>query len=125
MYTIGHIDREIYKRVSEDIRTDEVIITDERIAHIKERHPGAYEAFSEHLRAIVEEPDYILPGNRENTAMILKEIVSTGGITKVVLWLATPRGDPGYKNSIMTLVKIDRDDWERLLRNKKILYRRQ
>lgn len=37
MHTIGKIDRNIYKCVTEDIVTDEVIITDERIAHIIQR----------------------------------------------------------------------------------------
>ena len=123
--TIGHIDRDKYRGISEDIRTDEVIITDERIAHIKERHPGAYEKYSKYLKEIVENPDYILLGNRKNTAMILKGIRDEGEVTKTVLWLATHGDNPDYKNSIMTLVKIDRADWERLKRNKKILYSRQ
>ncbi len=42
MHTVGRIDREIYKCITEDIRTDEVIITDEQIQHIEERHPGNY-----------------------------------------------------------------------------------
>ncbi|RKI78934.1 hypothetical protein D7V90_16685 [bacterium 1xD42-87] len=37
MHTIGKINRDIYKCVTEDIVTDEVIITDERIAHIIQR----------------------------------------------------------------------------------------
>ena len=36
------LDKELYKVVTEDIRTDEVIITDERIQHIQERHPDDY-----------------------------------------------------------------------------------
>ena len=42
VFTIGKIDIEIYKCVAEDIVTDEVIITDERIQHIKSRHPDDY-----------------------------------------------------------------------------------
>ena len=37
---VGKIDREVYSCVAGDIVTDEVIITDERVQHIKERHPG-------------------------------------------------------------------------------------
>ena len=37
---LGKIDREVYSCVAGDIVTDEVIITDERVQHIKERHPG-------------------------------------------------------------------------------------
>ena len=46
VHSIGKIDREIYKCITEDIRTDEVIITDNQIQHIKDRHPEAYERFS-------------------------------------------------------------------------------
>ena len=35
MHLIGKIDKNIYKCITEDIVTDEVIITDERIRHIK------------------------------------------------------------------------------------------
>lgn len=35
MHHIGQIDIEKYRVVTEDIRTDEVVITDERIQHIK------------------------------------------------------------------------------------------
>lgn len=37
MHTIGRIDKNIYKCVAGDIVTDEVIITDERIAYIIQR----------------------------------------------------------------------------------------
>ena len=45
MYVVGKIDQEIYQCITNDIVTDEVIITDERIEHIKERHPNDYERF--------------------------------------------------------------------------------
>lgn len=124
VHTVGHIDKRIFQVVTEDIRTDEVIITDERIAHIKARHPGAYEQFGGRIKDIVEMPDYILEANRPDSALILKEFEDDGGTTKTVLRLATSKDNPSYKNSIMTLVKIDRSDWNRLVKNKKILYRR-
>ena len=43
MRYVGKIDKEKYRCITEDIVTDEVIITDERIGHIKERHPNDYE----------------------------------------------------------------------------------
>ena len=62
------LDKELYKVITEDIRTDEVIITDERIQHIQERHPDDYERFSAYLAEIVQNPDYIIrdppPANR-------------------------------------------------------------
>ena len=64
---VGKINREIYKCVTEDIVTDEVIITDERIAHIKERHPNDYERFISYIAEILADPDYIIEANKEHT----------------------------------------------------------
>ena len=41
MYSIGKINQKIYKCITEDIITEEVIITDNQIQHIKDRHPEA------------------------------------------------------------------------------------
>ena len=57
---IGKIDKEIYKCVTDDITTDEVIITDERIAHIKEKHPNDYEMYRRFLTESVENPSISL-----------------------------------------------------------------
>lgn len=43
VHIVGKIDRNIYKCITDDIVTDEVIIIDERIRHIQERHPNDYE----------------------------------------------------------------------------------
>ena len=45
MQIVGKIDKNIYKCIVDEFVTDEVIITDERIRHIKDRHPNDYERF--------------------------------------------------------------------------------
>ena len=45
MNYVGKIDREIYKCITEDIVTDDVVITDERIKHTEENHPGDYKNY--------------------------------------------------------------------------------
>ena len=74
MYLVGKIDIEIYNCITKDITTDEVIITDKQIDHIKNRHPNDYELFNKYLEKIVEQPDYIIEANKPFTALILKEI---------------------------------------------------
>lgn len=125
MRFVGKIDLEIYKCVSADIITDEVVITDERIQHIMEHHPGAYEQYASYFRAILEEPDYIIEANREKTAVILKEIDENGENFKLILRLVTSTDDAAFKNSIITFMKISDKDWDRLLKNKRILYKRE
>lgn len=123
VYYIGKIDREIYKCVTKDIRTDEVIITDVQIQHIKDRHPNDYERFSHYFADIVACPDYIIETNKENTALILKEIEIENKMFKTVLRLITSTDPAEYKNSIITFMKIDDREWNRLIKNKKVLYR--
>ena len=102
-----------------------VIITDNQIQHIKERHPGDYERFATYFGEIVENPDYIVETNKANTALILKEILLEGEMFKTVLRLVTSQDNTDYKNSIITFMKIDEKEWNRLLRNKRILYKKE
>ena len=78
VYSVGKIDIEIYKCVTEDIQTDEVIITERQIEHIKERHPSDYERYFSYAHEIIREPDYILEANKPNTAFVLKLLLITG-----------------------------------------------
>ncbi len=125
VHIIGKIDRDIYKCITEDILTDEVIITDERIGHIKERHPNDYERFCLYIPEIISHPDYIIEANKPNTGVILKEIEEHGEKFKLILRIKV-EGDPKeYKNSIMTFWHIGETTWKKSLKNKKILYKRE
>lgn len=119
------LNKELYKVVTKDIRTDEVIITDERIQHIQERHPDDYERFSTYLAEIVQSPDYIIRDPRPQTGMLLKEITvgETGEHFRIALRLAASQDPAHYKNSIITFLKIRQKEWERLIHNKEILYK--
>ena len=125
LHYIGKINLDIYRCISEDIRTDEVIITDTQIAHIKERHPNVYENFGHNLSDIISSPDFILEANKPHTAIILKQVQTDDGFTKTVLRMATPEDNPAFKNSIITFMKIDENTWNRLIKNKKVLYKRE
>lgn len=122
---IGNIDKDIYKCVTDDIVTSEVIITDERIEHIKSRHPDDYERFYSYLPEIIERPDYILKANKANTAVILKQIQLNGEKFQLVLKLKTSEDKEAYKNSVITFLKINERTWNKYLRNKIILYTRE
>ena len=123
VYTVGHIDRDIYKCVTEDIQTDEVIITDERIAHIKERHPNDFERYSEYIADIVAHPQYILEANKPNTAFLLKEYAKDDERFQMILRLTVTGDVPGYKNSVITFLKVEEKRFQRYLRTKNILYK--
>ena len=123
MYFIGRINKQIYSCVSNDIVTDEVIITDSQIRHIKDRHPDDYERFSKYFEEIISFPDYIIESKKPDTAVILKEIVDNGERFQTILRLCTSKEPEGYKNSIITFLRLDKKRWDRYLRTKRILYK--
>ena len=125
VHSVGKIDRKIYSCITEDIVTDEVVITDNQIQHIKDRHPNDYERFSNYFSEIVSNPDYIIEANKPDTAVILKEIEDNGEKFQTVLRLCTSKETDGYKNSIITFLRIDEKRWNRYLRTKAILYKKE
>lgn len=125
MQLVGKINKKIYQCITPDIVTDEIIITDERIEHIKKRHPNDYERYYGYLKEIVEYPQYIVETNKPYTALILKEFTDGGEQFKTVLRLVVSHDHPNFKNSIITFMKINDREWKRLLKNKKILYRNE
>ena len=118
MHYIGKIDKKIYRCVTNDIRTDDVIITDERIMHIKERHPNDYEKYFEYMRLIIEQPDYIIEANKRNTAVVLKEINTNNEKFKLILRIVMKNDPKEYKNSIISFWKIGNTTWKKNLKNK-------
>ena len=111
MYLVGKIDIEIYNCITKDITTDEVIITDERIQHIKEHHPNNYEQYYSYMRSIIENPEYIIEANKPNTALILKSFSNGNETFKTVLRLITSSDNSKFKNSIITFMKINEKEW--------------
>ena len=123
MQIVGRIDIEKYKVVSDRIRTDEVVITDERIQHIRDRHPQDLERYSGYMKDMLENPQYILEANKPNTAFLLKEYVEAGEHVQLILRLAVEGDKPGYKNSVITFLKVEDKRFKRYLRTKKVLYK--
>ncbi len=122
---VGKIDREIYKCVTKDIVTEDVIITDNQITHIKERHPNDYERYGEYIPKILNDPDYILEANKPDTAFVLKSISENNKKFQLILRLKTKNDPEHYKNSIITFLKIKDKEWKRCIKNKKILYKKE
>lgn len=119
------IDKSLYSMVDQHLVTDEVIITEQQILHIEEGHPGDYARLAVHVPDVLQQPDYILRGNRPHTALVLKQISTPEMTAEVVLRLKVS-GDPEeYKNSIITMWNISQKRYRRLLRQSKILYKKE
>lgn len=125
VHIVGKIDKNIYKCITEDIVTDEVIITDERIQHIKERHPNDYEEVINNMSEALNHPEYILQDGRPNTGLVVKSIGDSDGNIQTVLRIHTSEDEKGYKNSVISCWKISNKRLQNYLRNKQILYKKE
>ena len=124
MRSLGKLDLRIYRCVAPELVTDEVILTDERIQHIQQRHPGHLEEIFPFLPLADASPDYILE-DAPSTALILKWIETNGLRFQVVLRVRMPSDPEGYKNSVLSTWKISARRWNNYITNKKILYKKE
>lgn len=125
MINLCKLDMEKYKCVADTIVTDEVIITEERIEHIRERHPSDYERYCAYIPEIIREPDYIIGANKASTAVVMREIEENGEKFKLILRLKVENDPADYKNSVISFWKIGDTTWRKLVKNKPVLYKRE
>lgn len=124
MQVICKIDKRIYSCVSSDIVSDIVILRTERISHIQAHHPDDYERYGHYIRQMIEQPDYIIETDKPRTAFILKSFIVDRQQFRLILRLHTASDDPMFENSIITFQYIREKEYRRLIKNKRILYKR-
>ena len=122
MRFVGKLNRKIYSCITEDIVTDEVIIIDNQIEHIMERHKDSYEEIIDFLEDVITDPDYIIKDKRKYTGLLIKQVKINDYHVQLVLRLCTSEDEPGYKNSVISCWEISNNRLQNYLRNKTILY---
>ena len=126
VYYVGKIDMEIYSCVTDDITTDDLIITEKQVEHIFERHPNDFKDTKDVITCIqkaVSSPDYIVESEKPFTAFILKELSYEKEKSRLIMRIKTSSDPENYRNSIITFQKMREKEWNRILKNKKILYK--
>ena len=124
IHNLGTLDWNIYDCISGNHITDEVIITEEQMLHIRDRHPEAYIDTMHYLREILDDPDYIFKDKRPNTGLVIKKIPDDEESSLLVLKIITSDDNKNYKNSVITSWKITEKRLNNYLRNKEIIYKK-
>ena len=77
------------------------------------------------LKNIIEKPDYIIEDNKHsNTLIFLKEIENIDKKGRIVVRLALGHDNYHTKNSIITLMKLNKRTWNQTIRNRgKIIWK--
>ena len=107
MKYVGKLDKEKIKFLGNIITTEEVIITEERIAHVKARHQNDYEKYSKYLLDIIKYPDYIcIDKKNENTIFAMKCIENNN--IQVVIKLQTDKKEIHRKKFYTNILEYKR-----------------
>ncbi len=120
---IGKIDINKLGKYKDLVVTDEVILTEERIQHIKERHLEQFEELQDYIEDVVYNPDYILQDmEHEETVILLKEIIKDKKRIKMIIKLSTNKKEE-RRNSIITFWKIRERDYNKTIQKSKIIFK--
>lgn len=120
MQYITNLDKKKLGIYEKDIITEEVILTDERLyEHIILFHEEEYKQLRPYLKDIIQNPDYIVEDNRhEDTMIYLKQIDEIEKNGRVVIKLALGKDKEHNKNSIITLMKLNKRTWNQTIKNR-------
>lgn len=124
---ITNLDKNKLGAYGELLITEEVVLTDERLnEHILIYHEKEYKELKPYIKSIIERPDYIIEDNKhEDTMIYLKEIEEIEKNGRVVIKLALGKDIKHSKNSIITLMKLNKRTWRQTINNRgKIIWKK-
>lgn len=122
---ICKIDLDLYKCASDNIITDEVVLTKKQEIHIRdENNRDVLDKYINDIESILNNPDYILDDEKnKNTVKVIKSIpYCKNKNIHIVLRLVVVDDNPNYKNSIITAWEISDKKLGQLIRNKTVLF---
>lgn len=123
---IAKLNKNILGSYGNKLLTEDVILTDERLyEHILLYHEEEYKQLRSYLKTIINNPDFIIEDNKHfDTLIFLKDIESVGKKGRVVIKLALGQDINHPKNSIITLMKLNKRTWNQTIRNRgKIIWK--
>lgn len=121
VHEVGEINPQHIESEFGKIRSNQVIVTDERIQHIKDHHPQDYELFLKYGKETVIKPDLIIQDTKNTgTAFYVKKLTDTN--LNVIIRLALEGDDPNYLNSVMSFYRIRESNLKKLIKKNKLLY---
>ena len=117
---LGKINIDVIEKEFGNIQTDEIIVTNERENHIKDRHPEDYELFQKYGSETVNNPDFIIrDGKNLGTVFMVRKLPDTN--LNVVVRVALDTDEEGLKNSVMTFYRIRERNLKKLIAKNSIL----
>lgn len=122
--SLGKINTAILESAFGFIQTDEIVVTDERINHIRIRHPEDYDLFVQYGVSSVSDPDFVIKDEKNvGTVFMVKKLPDTN--LNVVVRVVLESDDTKLKNSIMTFYRIREKNLKKLIDKNALLYKKE
>ena len=122
--SLGKINTKVLEGEFGKIQTDEIIVTNERIEHIKLRHPEDYELFEKYGKESVSNPDFVVKDcKNKGTVFMLKKLPDTN--LNVVVRVVLETDNSKLKNSVMTFYRIRERNLKKLIEKNQLLYKKE
>lgn len=122
--SLGKINTEVLEKEFGKIQTDEIIVTNERLSHIKNRHPEDYALFERYGKESVSTPDLIIKDEKnKGTVFMVKKLpdININAVVRAVL----ESDDRRLKNSVMTFYRIGDKKLKKLIEKNSLLYKKE
>ncbi|MBP3798018.1 MAG: hypothetical protein J6I46_09640 [Ruminococcus sp.] len=125
MTELTHLGKMMTKPIEKEfgkLKTDEIIVTNERLDHINVRHPQDYDLFKKYGASTIAHPDLIIKDEKhDNTIFMIKRLPDTNlnVVTKVIL----ESEETNRINSVMTFYRIRDKNLNKLEKKCKVLYK--
>ncbi|WP_051643234.1 minor capsid protein [Agathobaculum desmolans] len=122
--SLGELKADYLEKRFGKLQTKELIIMDERLEHIRQRHPEDVEFFEKYGAASALDPDIVLVDEKhEGTVFMIKGLPETN--LNVVTRLALDIDDADRKNSIMTFYRLRDKNLQKLMNKSEMLYKKE
>ncbi len=122
--SLGKINLEPLEKVFGKIQTRDIVVTEERLGHIKRRHPEDFALFEKFGADTVCNPDFIIRDTKnKGTVFMIKELPDTN--LNVVVRAVLETEDSNRKNSVMTFYRIRQRNLRKLMEKNDILYKKE
>lgn len=120
---MGKIDLSKLRGIFKNLKTDKVVLTSERLEHIKERHPEAVEYIQKYAKKAIQEPDMILQDSKNaDTVMMIK--TAEKARVNIIVKLAVTIDSEYSSNSIITAFKMSDKRLQNLAKKHKTIYKK-
>ena len=125
MNFVGKLNISMLGKYSTKIITEKVIITDERLEHIKEHHPELEYKEIKSIKSVIENPDFIFEDRKNiDTILLVKKINMFNKHSRIVVKLNTRTDIQDKFNSVISFWQISEKKLGQYLRNEKIIYKK-